>query len=97
MSDMEKCLSKFKRVPIDRLKTPFEGAVVMLNRYWLKTEDSEVLFFGSSHAPQCNADLDVALVMASKRGLGVEKIPVAYVPDLSFPPAVAEFFTGCPF
>lgn len=75
--------SDFFLMPKDELTSPCEGSVVFLDRWWIVTENNEVMFYTKlgAFSPQCNRDKNVAEYMLRHYpGMMVEHIPVAYVP-----------------
>ena len=68
------------------IKTPFEGAVVKMNRWW-HMKDGKGVFYRSNPksqylAPQCNQQETVVRALNKKdtwKEFDVELVPVAYV------------------
>lgn len=73
----------FLKMPVVELTSPREGSIVYLNRWWVITENDEVLFYTArgSFSPQCNGNKTVAeRVLKLYPNAHIEQIPVAYVP-----------------
>jgi hypothetical protein len=76
----------YKKVHISELTTPFDGATVKLNRYWLMTDNDEALFYISGIGkrkelrPQCNRD---KAILQHIRILDTYPrfIPIAYIKE----------------
>jgi len=70
------------KIPIEKAQTPFEGAQVMINRYWV-VEDGCILFW-NKYSPQCNSNERIAQDIQKRlypEG-SVKFLPVVYVePD----------------
>ncbi len=73
-------MKNYLRIPVSELTTPTEGRIVYLNRYWVVTDQDEVLFFRSYSCPQCNPDERLAARIAPITGGKVQFIPIAYLP-----------------
>lgn len=76
-------MKRYRFVSVEKLTTPFDGARVMLNRWWVVTPDRKVMFF-RGFAPQCNSEESIAKRLAVKDGMyphpcSVEFIPLAFV------------------
>lgn len=50
-------LKHITKVPIEKATKPFDGAIVIANRYWIVIDDC-ILFY-RKHSPQCNSQLAV--------------------------------------
>jgi hypothetical protein len=76
-------MSDFYLMPMEQLISPSEGSVVFLERWWVVTEDNDVLFYtkGGVFSPQCNRDKSIAehgtTLYPNSR---VHLVKVAYVP-----------------
>lgn len=46
-------------VPVNDILTPKPGRIVMGPKWWRRTKNDEVLFFGNYTSPQCNANIDI--------------------------------------
>lgn len=68
------------RVTIEKATTPFDGALVMTNRYWTVI-DNCILFYGKHKTPQCNSNEHLVRHTNSRIYPGADTvfIPVVYV------------------
>jgi hypothetical protein len=71
--------NKITKLPVAYITTPRDGAVVMLNRWWVVDDEGAYLYGRTSW--QCNSDprLVARLVADMYPGARAEFIPVAYV------------------
>jgi hypothetical protein len=52
------------KIPLEKAQTPFNGAEVMTDRYWV-VEDGCILFW-NKYSPQCNSQKSVAEYIQKK-------------------------------
>lgn len=86
MSELTKAekryVESFEQVPIEELKTPKDGYMVILDRYWVVL-NGKALFYKSRGylSPQCNSNKGLAAYMIEKvhKECEVVFVPVAYV------------------
>lgn len=76
---MNTTIERFKRVSITEVTTPGEGRVCLLNRWWIVTDQEEVLFF-RGFSPQCNHDRSITERLNKIPNTTVRFIEVAYMP-----------------
>lgn len=78
MSDY--ALPRWRKVPLEKLKTPRGGAICYTDTWWIVTPDNCVLFF-RGFSPQCNSNEAVAKYLRERLHptCTVEKIEVAYL------------------
>lgn len=69
-------------VPLDELSKPFDGARLMLDRYFVVHPNKGALFY-KVYTPQCNVNpsLPERLIANLYPGCHVEFVPFAYVRD----------------
>ena len=76
---------KFVKLPIQEATVPKDGYVCLANRYWIVTENNELLFYiGNSRkkhycSPQCNYNESITKRLC-KDGTKVLFIPFVFVP-----------------
>ena len=73
-------MNKITKVTIEKATTPFNGAMVMTNRYWIVIDDC-ILFFGKNKSPQCNSDQRLAEYINKRLypEASVKFLPVVYI------------------
>lgn len=75
MTDVKDYTRKpWRKVPLDKLRTPREGALCMMNHWWVITPDQCVLFYNGT--PQCNSNEKVTKYLLGKLHTGCEAIAV---------------------
>jgi hypothetical protein len=68
----------FKRLKIEEAIKPKNGLTeTFLNRYWVVTQDNEILFYRGT-SPQCNGDGDIANRLNYK-DCTIQFIPAVFV------------------
>lgn len=81
--------SDFLRVPISEITRPKDGRQTLMNRYWIVTENNEVLFYKKTF-PQCNSREDITNSLLTRfkihsdpifTNAKVKFIKLAFIPD----------------
>lgn len=76
MSYLDNCT----KISIETATTPSDEALVKMNRWWVVTPDSEILFYKGCSA-QCNTDRSIAESIAGDKGLDVVYLACVYIPS----------------
>ncbi len=66
-------------VPVEKATKPFDGGVVLCDRWWIVREECVLFFRGVS--PQCNANESITLRLRDRLypGADVRFLPTVYV------------------
>jgi hypothetical protein len=73
--------ANYIRMKVSDLTTPQAGRSVMLDHWWLVTDDDEVLFYKHITSPQCNTNRSIVERLGTKEIKTTPRyIPIAYLP-----------------
>ena len=81
-------MTNMKAIPLDNLLSPYKEGYLYpyKDRWWVVTDNNEVLFYRGIHNPQCNTNKEIAKKLsdiANKQGFitHIQFIPWVFVQD----------------
>lgn len=81
--DGHKVMGRWILAPLSDITTPKTGRICLASRWWMATENDEVLFFDTYSSPQCNANKSVVERIGG--GFGAPKTEPRFI-EMAFLP-----------